>query len=146
MNDTITITYIFQSIIICGLKVIHCFLDSKNAFFLLDKKTGEILKKSNELVGLFAKKSILTNNDFLNLDLFFMGNFTDTFKDKKTNKNKISKNILVAALLKPEIKQFLLNKTNNVKKRVYDARIAENGEIFLFEMIDKGNEINIFKF
>ncbi len=125
--------------------VIHCFLDSKNAFLLIDKKTGEILKRSNELVDLFEKESILKNNDFLNLDIF-SGNFKDTFKNKRTNKNKISTNVLAAALLKPEIKQFLLNKTSGVKNRLYKARIVENGEIFLFELIKKGNEINIFKF
>ena len=76
----------------------------------------------------------------------FLGTFKETFKDKKTNRNKISSSILAAILLKPEIKQFLINKTKNVKKRKYSAEIMENGTVFIIEIIDRGKEVNIYKF
>ncbi len=126
--------------------IIHCYLDDNNAFFLINNETGEIEKNSSNLINLFEKSKILKDNVFLNLNMYTGGYFGYTFKDKKTNRNKISISVLKAILLKPEIESFLIEKSKTIKNGYYEAKIIENGDVFIFEYQNRGNEISIYKF
>lgn len=130
--------------------VIHCYLDNINGFFKINTETGKFTTNSSILVDFFSNKKILKNNHFLKLSMMRGMDFYNIFKDKKTNKNEINHDVLSAMILKPEIKEFLLDRAIKKKNTSYLAKFS-NENIYLIEVIKTGRGIKektltIFKF
>lgn len=129
-----------------GKGVIHSYIDDQNLFFTINSENGSLETSSNELLDVFKKSKILKEDNFLYLNMYVGGYFRRQFKDKKMNNNTMNYNILKAMLLKPEIKQFILNRTSSIKKAFYDANINKTGEIIIEEKLNRNTELNLYKF
>ncbi len=125
-----------------NLAVIHCYLDDLKGFFKIDLNTGEFSSNSSTLVDFFDNNKILKENYFLKSNI--------VFKDKKTNKNHITSDVLAAMILEPEIKEFMLNRSSKMKKVLYKANFSKDN-IFIREITLAGRgvkekKLTIFKF
>jgi hypothetical protein len=133
-----------------NLAVIHCYLDDLNGFFKIDLNTGNFLNNSSNLIDFFENKKILKENYFLKLNMMSGAYFFNVFKDNKTNKNNMTSDILTAIILKPEIKEFMLNRSSTKKNVSYNAKFSKEN-IYISELTKAGRGVKektltIFKF
>lgn len=129
--------------------ILECHLGNISGFFKIDLNTGENQSNSSSLTSFFEKK-ILKNKYFLKINLLSGLQFSHHFKDKKTNKNGINAKVLSAMILKPEIKDFMLDRASKKKGVTYNAKFSKEN-IYITEITKAGRGVKektltIFKF
>lgn len=130
---------------------IHCYMDDLNGFFKINLNNGEISNNSLAFNNFLSEKKIQKDSYFFKLKMMRSVYFIDTFKDKVTNKNEININLLCAITLKPEIKDFIIERSKNLKNMIYNAEFSDN-DIFITEIESsktrnsKEKSLSIFKF